>query len=238
MVGPGTATSPMGHDCESQKDKDEMKLHLGCGQRYLAGYLNIDFPPSEHSVQEKSVADQHADLLELSYALGSIGEVRLHHVFEHFPRPVAGALLASWNSWLRDDGQIHIEVPDFNRTARIIFNPFASLRKQAVAERHLFGSHEAHWAVHCEGYSSKILAAMLESFGFSIINIRRNSWRGTYNFEIIAKKSTSGATRQDFEAAARKFLTNFLVDASEEKLLDVWMEMYRVQVERSWAADA
>lgn len=215
-----------------------MKLHLGCGQRYLEGYLNIDFPSSEHSVQEKSVADQHADLLGLRYALGSIEEVRLHHVFEHFARPIACALLASWNSWLRDAGRIHIEVPDFNRTARVILNPFASLTKQAVAERHLFGSHEAHWAVHCEGYSSKILAAMLKSFGFNVTKVRRNTWRGTYNFEIIAEKSPSDYTQQNFEAAARKFLSNFLVDESEVKLLDVWMEMYRAQVERSWASNA
>jgi len=215
-----------------------MKLHLGCGQSYLNNYVNIDFPSSEHSVQVRSVADLHADLLGLQYASESIEEVRLHHVFEHFPRPIACALLASWHSWLKPSGVIHIEVPDFHRTARVILNPFASLRKQAVAERHLFGSHEAHWAVHCEGYNSKILAAMLESFGFSVNKTRRNSWRGTYNFEILAKKNVSGLTREDFEATARKFLANFLVDESEVKLLDVWMEMYRAQVERSWASNA
>ena len=215
-----------------------MKLHLGCGQRYLESYVNVDFPSSEHSVQEKSVADLHADLLGLQYPLGSIEEVRLHHVFEHFTRPVACALLVSWHSWLKPDGVVYIEVPDFQKTARVILNPIASLKKQAVAERHLFGSHEAHWAVHCEGYSSKILSAMLESFGYKVSKVRRNSWRGTYNFEIFAAKCASNTTREEFEAACRKFLSNFLVDDSEVKLLDVWMEMYRSQVERSWASNA
>jgi predicted SAM-dependent methyltransferase len=67
----------------------ETKLHLGCGQRHLEGYINIDFPASEHSVQDKSVADIQADITQLSYPASSIDEVRLHHVFEHFPRPVA-----------------------------------------------------------------------------------------------------------------------------------------------------
>ena len=95
-----------------------MKLHLGCGQRYLQGYLNIDYPLSEHSIQQTSVADQFANLLELRCMPSTIEEVRLHHVFEHFTKAVACALLASWNSWLTHDGVVHIEVPDFEETAR------------------------------------------------------------------------------------------------------------------------
>lgn len=215
-----------------------MKLHLGCGQRYLAGYVNIDFPSSEHSVQEKSVADVHADLLALRYPAESIDEIRLHHVFEHFPRPVACALLSCWNSWLREGGIIHIEVPDFTRTARAILSPLSSLKKQAVAERHLFGSHEAHWAVHCEGYTPRLLSSMLKSAGFRLGKIRKNAWRGTYNFEVVAAKGSAPITREVQETACRTFLSNFLVDESEQKLLDVWMELYRAQVERSWASNA
>jgi predicted SAM-dependent methyltransferase len=215
-----------------------LKLHLGCGQRYLAGYVNIDFPPSEHSVQEQSVADLHADLLTIRYPFGDIEEVRLHHVFEHFSRPVACALLASWNSWLGKSGVIHIEVPDFTRTARAILSPLSSLKKKAVAERHLFGSHEAHWAVHCEGYTTGLLEAMLKSAGFKVEKVRKNAWRGTYNFEIIATKIRALETRQDLEHNCQAFLGNFLVDDSEQKLLEVWMDMYRAQVERSWALDA
>lgn len=97
-----------------------MKLHLGCGQRYFEGYVNIDYPLTEHSVQQTSVADELHNLFDLRYKKETIDEVRLHHVFEHFSRAQACAMLAAWNSWLKPGGIVHIEVPDFDRTARAV----------------------------------------------------------------------------------------------------------------------
>lgn len=211
-----------------------MKLHLGCGQRYLDGYVNVDFPSSEHSVQQKSIADLEADILGLQYAPESVQEVRLHHVFEHFPRPVACGLVCGWHSWLRPEGMLHLEVPDFRKTARVMLNPFTSFAKKAVAERHLFGSHEAPWAVHCEGYTAAMLKNMLELFGFEVLRVDNNAWMGTYNLEIFAKKSATSITRDELDEKARTFLANYLVDDgdSEKRLLQVWMKIFRDQLDR------
>lgn len=214
-----------------------MKLHLGCGQRYLDGYVNIDFPPSSHSVQEKSLADLETDISCLKYASETIEEIRLHHVFEHFSRPIACALLASWFSWLKPGGSIHLEVPDFQKTARAILSPFSSFKERAVAERHLFGSHEAVWAIHCEGYTPVMLKKIIEAYGFKVIRILKNSWRGTYNFELFGEKKPAKITRSDFEGITAEYLKNYLLDDSESetRLLRVWMEIYIKQIEKSWA---
>ena len=103
-----------------------MKLHLGCGETYLEGYQNIDYLPSKHTVQTKGRADEYADIRELAYAPASVEEIRLHHVFEHFTRPVALALLTAWNAWLEPGGTLRIEVPDFDRTARRVLWPLTS----------------------------------------------------------------------------------------------------------------
>lgn len=213
-----------------------MKLHLGCGQRYLEGYVNIDFPASEHTVQVKSVADRHADLLALAYPEASVEEVRLHHVFEHFARHTACALVASWQSWLEDGGRLRIEVPDLVLTGLAALNPFASFRRRCVAERHLFGSHEADWASHKEGYSAGQLRKLVWAFGFAVDRIERNSWRGTYNFELFGTKRGT-MDRAACEQSARSYLREFLVDdgSSEARLLDAWMTLYSGQVERTWA---
>lgn len=214
-----------------------MKLHLGCGQRHLEGYINIDHPSAAHTVQEKSMADLHADILSLRYPSERIEEIRLHHVFEHFSRPIACALLASWRSWLQPQGRIHIEVPDLLRTSLSIINPFSSFRRKAASERHLFGSHEAAWATHCEGYTANMMNKTLSWYGYQISHIRRNSWKGTHNFEVIAEKTDRQLSRADFAALTSSYLRNFLVgdDSSESRLLDVWMKIYDDQIDKSWA---
>jgi hypothetical protein len=216
-----------------------MRLHLGCGQRYLKGYVNIDFPASEHSVQDKSVADLHADILTLNYPGYSVQEVRLHHVFEHFPRAIACALVSSWHSWLMQEGILRIEVPDLRRMACIVLRPFASFRMRAIAERHLFGSHEAKWAVHCEGYTPRSLAVLLESYGFDVIRTRKNQWKGTYNFETIARKGRASLSREDCVRITEEYLSNYLLDESESelRLMGIWMEAYKRQLDLSWAGD-
>jgi hypothetical protein len=216
-----------------------MKLHLGCGQAYLEGYLNIDFPLAEHTVQPGSVADEHADLLTLRYPEASVEEVRLHHVFEHFPRPLACALLACWHTWLRPGGILHLEVPDFERTAGIILNPRSSQRARAVAERHLYGSHEAGWAVHCEGYTPAMLKALVAAFGFEGREVRRNSWQGTHNFELIAARGGRSYRLAEVRARAEGYLRMFLLDdsPSERVMLGVWLEMFDRQAARGGVSD-
>lgn len=213
-----------------------MRLHLGCGQRYLDGYVNIDFPLSEHTVQLESVADRHADLLRLSYPEASVDEIRLHHVFEHFARPTACALVASWQSWLKDGGRLRIEVPDLVFTGLSALNPFSSFRRRCVAERHLFGSHEAEWASHKEAYSARQLGRLVRACGFAVDRISRKSWRGIYNFELFGTKQRT-MDQAACEQSARDYLREFLVDdsPSEVRLLGTWMRFYSAQIERTWA---
>jgi predicted SAM-dependent methyltransferase len=214
-----------------------MKLHLGCGQVHLDGYLNIDFPPANHTVQTISGADEFHNILELSYPSDSIDEVRLHHVFEHFSRPVACALTASWWSWLKPNGVLHVEVPDFDRSAWAVISPCSSEKARYVALRHIFGSQEAAWALHQEGWSPKRLQRFLTLMGFTISSVSKNSYQGTYNFEITAVKNDAKFTENIFEEKAQNYLEEYCVNNSstEQKMLQIWMELYRNQIEKTWA---
>ncbi len=213
-----------------------MKLHLGCGQVYLEGYINIDYPISEHTVQEKSVADEFADLRELRYKRKSVEEVRLHHTYEHFPRHIALALLAGWHTWLKRGGVVHIEVPDFDESAALVLDPKLALRDRNVALRHIFGSNEAPWATHYEGWSAGRLQAALNLFGFSVISSEKTAYLATRNITVIAKKKgfkelTSKKARQ----LASEYLKNFTLDESafETSLLNIWLDEFDEQFKKN-----
>jgi hypothetical protein len=213
-----------------------MKLHLGCGQRYFEGYVNIDYPLSEHSVQQTSIADEYANLLELRYKSNTVDEVRLHHVFEHFPRAVAAALLYSWNTWLKKGGILRIEVPDFEKTGKVALSRFSSKKAKAVAMRHIFGSQEAHWAVHFEGYTPSSLSHVMELYGFKLSEVKKNSHLGTYNIDVIATK-VKDISATEAATITRNYLTGYLVaDVDSEKLmLDIWMNDYEKQIKNTVA---
>jgi hypothetical protein len=213
-----------------------MKLHLGCGQKYFEGYINVDHPPSEHTVMAETVADEFKDLLEMNYSHSSVDEIRLHHVFEHFPRATACALLASWNSWLVMGGVLRIEVPDFFKTAKSIFNPFVSDTKKSVALRHIFGSQEANWAVHYDGYTKQNLTIFLGLFGYQPVEFLFNSWGATHNIEVKAKKISELDLDLSFNAS-KAYLSRFMVDnsLSEQAQLSTWLDSFNLQMAKSFA---
>jgi predicted SAM-dependent methyltransferase len=218
-------------------DTSALRLHLGCGAVHLEGYVNIDYPLDQHSVLTHAVADVFADISELAFPWSSVDEIRLHHVFEHFPRAESLGLVASWWSWLKPDGLLRVEVPDFDRTAWAVLSPLSSHKRKSVALRHIFGSQEASWAYHQEGWSAGRLQRLLMTFGYEIERIRRTSWKGTYSVGVLARKSRDEFTAGAFEMAARAWLDELKVDdsASEQRLLEVWMQQFRRQLSKTWA---
>jgi hypothetical protein len=215
--------------------KEPLKLHLGCGERYLEGYRNIDFPPSEHTVQTGTRVDEYSDIRELVYPRESVAEVRLHHVFEHFTRPVALALLTAWNAWLEPGGTLRIEVPDFDRTARRVLSPLTSEKQRGVALRHIFGSQEAPWALHLEGWSRRRLERVANAFGFDVSERRKNSYKGTFNVDISSRRVRQLTLTEARSAAAEILSMNLVGD--EAKILEVWMTAYDDQVKKSWPTE-
>lgn len=203
---------------------DTIKLHLGCGAVYLPGYINIDYPPQEHTVQANTKVDQYADLTELKYDAESISEIRLHHVFEHFDRPTALKLLIRWYRWLADDGLLTIETPDFQRSIRSYI--FGSRKVRWRTLRHLFGSHEAAWAVHYDGWYKAKYKLYLGRLGYKTLKFEHESHNGLHNVIVHARKEKPFVTTAEQLKTAKELLQLSLTDDSptEQRLLQVWLD--------------
>ena len=213
---------------------DYMKLHLGCGENYLNGYHNIDYPSDNHTVQKNAVADQFCDIRNLSFTDNSIEEIRLHHLFEHFPRQVALALLCKWTKWLKTGCILHIETPDFDRSIIAYLLPWTSYDEKEQIIRHLFGSHEASWAAHWDGWHEKRFLKILSKLGYEDIKFSRKRWGATRNIEVVAVKGMSNFKNDDLCEISREILKDSLIKnnlldipASEMAMLDLWMNEWK-----------
>jgi SAM-dependent methyltransferase len=202
-----------------------LRLHLGCGETHLEGYVNIDYPPAEHTVQTTIVADVFADITKLKFPSESVEEIRSHHVFEHFDRPTALALLCNWQDWLKVGGRLILEVPDFLRSVRLIFSPFFSYDKKQVILRHIFGSHEASWAIHCDGWYKKKFERILSALGFDNIHFSLGKYHILRNITVCANKARV-IDKSVKKETAYKILSKSMVNQSEQKMFMVWCSKF------------
>lgn len=213
------------------------KLHLGCGLQYLDGYINIDFPPNEHTVQSQLKADRFVDIIKLSYPDKSVDEIRLHHVFEHFSRPVALALLCRWRDWLKSGGKLRIETPDAMASFKLMTSLRISFDKKQQVMRHLFGSHEASWAFHYDGWYREKFKVILKELGYTNFKFTKNKWGVCRNIEVIAVKSDKNLNFQDYLLSVKRLLCQSTIRVnikekdsppeSELEMLNVWTEEWK-----------
>lgn len=209
-----------------------LKLHLGCGESHLNGYVNLDFPSSEHTVQTRQGADAFADITKIAFPSESVDEVRSHHTFEHFDRQAALALLCKWHDWLKVGGTLVIETPDFEGSMQLLMNSRYSYTQKQSIMRHVFGSHEAHWAMHYDGWYKDKFEHVLSALGFTNIYCEFTQWQLTKNIIVRAQK-TAAAPAEIVQHRAKQILRDSMVDnsSSEEKMWQTWCSLFDTLLE-------
>ena len=219
------------------KEGEPIRLHLGCGGQRLNGYINIDYPPSEHNLIRVK-ADIYADIKSLYFPPESVDEIRLHHVFEHFNRGNALALLVRWHEWLKVDGKLHIETPDVLGSAKMLASNVSYKIKQGIL-RHMFGSHEADWAYHYDGWYEDKFRRILSSLGFEV-TCHTSQWqREPYlaNVEVFAIKRRN-MSREQLLTVCDQLLLDSKVDdiPAERKMHEIWMKDVRAFLDNTRSA--
>jgi glycogen(starch) synthase len=83
------------------------RLNLGCGEKPLPDYLNVDMRQGEG-------VDVVADASDLPFENESVGEIASFHLVEHFrEQQLRQNLLPYWRSLLRSDGTLRIVCPNW-----------------------------------------------------------------------------------------------------------------------------
>ncbi len=205
-----------------------LRLHLGCGETLFPGYVNIDHPSSEHNVMAVR-PDVTIDIRQLDFAPESVDEVRCHHLFEHFNRVTALAMLIRWHAWLKPGGRLYIETPDFEGCART-FTASGDWAEKMGQIRHLTGDQAASWAYHIDQWFPERFVRTLRALGFDPVetqSVRRPHSPHLSDVHAIGIKRASVSREAQLEAADRLLAESLVHPAHEAPTLAVWKGQLR-----------
>jgi ubiquinone/menaquinone biosynthesis C-methylase UbiE len=142
-----------------------MKLHLGCGNKRIEGFINIDcrYLPAVDRVENiRFLRSFENDSAELIYA---------SHVLEHFSRWEYKQCLQRWYDILQPGGVARIAIPDFEKICEH-YNKFKDLR---ILSGILYGGQDYVENNHFWCWDFKQIEKDLTDVGFKAVE-RYNWW--------------------------------------------------------------
>ena len=148
-----------------------MKLNLGCGDKILEGYVNIDVAPARAGRQPDVICDLH----QLKFEDASADEVLAVHVVEHFWRWEVVEVLREWTRVLRRGAPMILECPNLQSACeQFLRDPEAFAGPGAEGQRTMWVFYgDPRWQdplmVHRWGYTPRSLAKVMAQAGLAQI---------------------------------------------------------------------
>lgn len=177
-----------------------LKLHLGCGDIDIRGYVNIDGRNAKHI----HVVSDGFNLNEFTDC--SVSEIYLCHVLEHFSFSEAKCLLKRINNKLINGGSVRLSVPDFDK----LIDVYLKNDRNIVWIKHpLMGGQGYDFNFHKSLYNRESLYSLLEDCGYEAqqewetvqdfgtdlgdwsskkLKTPKGSWEVSLNVKAFAKK--------------------------------------------------
>jgi SAM-dependent methyltransferase len=116
----------------AKNQKSLNMLHLGCGERILEGFVNID-----KYFEHPSVIN--FDIFKLPFDSESVDIIYCSHVLEHLPIRHAKLAIGEWSRVLKKDSKLYLAIPDLEVILHKILDPTLSDRMREWMLYTLFG---------------------------------------------------------------------------------------------------
>lgn len=168
------------------------RLHLGCGKKYMPGYVHIDLNDFDH-------IDYKLDIRKLPvFRSNSVDLIYFCHGIEYFDRVEINQVLSEWRRVLKSSGTLRLAMPDFEALS----NLYNDTKDLSLVAGQLFGRWElkdGSTFYHRTTYDFNTLYQILTKNGFN--NIRRWDWREVFINELEGYDDYSKAyyPHMDFE---------------------------------------
>lgn len=142
------------------------KIHLGCGNVYIDGWVNVD-------IFSNAGADVHCDVTRLPFEKGSADIIYASHVLEHIHRHMVIATLQHWRSILKEGGILRLAVPDFAACCKY----YSETGKLESLIGLLYGGQTYQKNYHTMTFDRRTLVDLLKRAEFS--EVREWDWKDT-----------------------------------------------------------
>lgn len=150
------------------REEGAIRLNIGCGDKILPGYVNVDVVQSRAGKKP----DVIADVRDLSaFQTGYADEVMAIHVVEHFWRWEVENVLKEWIRVLKPGGKLILECPNLlSACEALLANPEMAARADQSGQRSMWVFYgDPQWKdplmVHRWGYTPQSLSDLLAGLG-------------------------------------------------------------------------
>ena len=157
----------------SDTNKQPIKLNLGCGDRKIHGFINID-------ARDDIAPDVVCDISHISEQFKNVDLIYACHVLEHFPKKSSHfyqtsymELLKDWYDTLKSGGILRLAIPDFDAVVDY-YHQAGSLDDLYCM---IYGGQKYDFDFHFHCWNFKSLCEDLTQIGFK--EIRKYDWRKT-----------------------------------------------------------
>ncbi|MGQ9369810.1 methyltransferase domain-containing protein [Azospirillum sp. ST 5-10] len=147
-----------------------VRLNLGCGDKLLPGYVNVDIADNRAGVRPDVVCDLHR---LGDFADDSVDEILAVHVVEHFWRWEVEDILREWVRVLKPGGRMVLECPNLRSACEAFLkDPNAFGQADARGQHTMWVFYgDPQWRdplmVHRWGYTPETLMQVMERAGLT-----------------------------------------------------------------------
>ena len=149
-----------------------MKLNLGCGDKHLPGYTNVDIVESRRGLRP----DVICDIRDLKpFDADSVDEVLAVHVIDHVHRWEVEDVLREWARVLKVGGKIVLETPNLVSACKALLeDPIKGARPGQEGQMTMWPLYgDPSWKdehmMHKWLYTPRSLAEVMHKVGFTQI---------------------------------------------------------------------
>jgi len=155
-----------------KNEDNRIKLHLGCGNKYIPGFIHIDAIKYNHvdyicNVDNLSIfTDETVDLIYNC------------HVLEHFHRNKTLKVLIEWYRVLKKGGVLRVAVPDFEKLSDL----YHKTKDLSLVIGPIMGRQSYLYNIHYNLFDFETLKKVLFQAEFK--KVKKYDWRLTEHSSI------------------------------------------------------